>query len=64
VKGGKTNWGFESRELRKILGPNRDEVTGEWRRLYNEELQDLYLSIRAEGTGWGMWQYGKQEMCV
>jgi len=30
--------------LRKILGPNRDEVTGEWRRLPNEELHALYCS--------------------
>jgi hypothetical protein len=30
--------------LRKIFGPNRDEVTGEWRKLYNEELNDLYSS--------------------
>jgi hypothetical protein len=27
--------------LRRILGPKRDEVTGEWRKLYNEELSDL-----------------------
>jgi hypothetical protein len=30
--------------LRRILGPRRDEVTGEWRRLHNEELHDLYSS--------------------
>ena len=35
---------FENRVLRKILGPRRDEVTGEWRRLRNEELNDLYSS--------------------
>jgi hypothetical protein len=35
---------FENRVLRRIFGPKRDEVTGEWRRLYNEELNDLYLS--------------------
>ena len=28
--------------LRRIFGPRRDEVTGEWRRLHNEELNDLY----------------------
>jgi curved DNA-binding protein CbpA len=33
---------FENRVLRKIFGPIRNEVTGEWRRLYNEELNDLY----------------------
>jgi hypothetical protein len=36
--------GFENRVLRKIFGPKRDEVTGEWRRLHNEELYDLYSS--------------------
>jgi hypothetical protein len=35
---------FENRVLRRIFGPNRDEVTGEWRRLHNEELNDLYSS--------------------
>jgi hypothetical protein len=35
---------FESRVLRKIFGPKRDEVTGEWRQLYNEELHDLHTS--------------------
>ena len=33
---------FESRVLRRIFGPKRDEVTGEWRRLQREELYDLY----------------------
>jgi hypothetical protein len=33
---------FENRVLRKIFRPKRDEVTGEWRRLYNEGLHDLY----------------------
>jgi len=35
---------FEKVELRRIFGPRRDEVTGEWRRLHNEELNDLYSS--------------------
>jgi len=30
--------------LRRIIGPRRDEVTGKWRRLHNEELNDLYFS--------------------
>ena len=30
--------------LRRIFGPNRDEVTGEWRRLHSEELNDLHSS--------------------
>jgi hypothetical protein len=32
---------FENRLLRKIFGPKRDEVTGEWKKLHNEELNDL-----------------------
>jgi hypothetical protein len=35
---------FGSRVLRRIFGPKRDEVTGEWRKLHNEELNDLYCS--------------------
>ena len=35
---------FESMVLRRIFGPRRDEVTGEWRRMHNEELNDLYSS--------------------
>jgi hypothetical protein len=35
---------FENRVLRRIFGPKRDEATGEWRRLHNEELSALYSS--------------------
>jgi len=35
---------FENMVLRRIFGPRSDEVTGEWRRLHNEELNDLYSS--------------------
>ena len=35
---------FENRVLRRIFGPKRDEVTGEWRKLHNGELNDLYCS--------------------
>jgi hypothetical protein len=35
---------FENGVLRRIFGPKRDEVTGEWRKLHNEELRDLYSS--------------------
>jgi len=35
---------FENRVLRGIFGPKRDEVRGEWRKLHNEELNDLYCS--------------------
>jgi hypothetical protein len=34
---------FENRALRRVLGPKRDEVTGEWRKLHNEEPSNLYL---------------------
>jgi hypothetical protein len=33
---------FENRVLRRVFGPKREEVTGEWRKLHNEELSDLY----------------------
>jgi hypothetical protein len=33
---------FENRVLRRMFGPKRDEVTGEWGKLHNEELNDLY----------------------
>jgi hypothetical protein len=33
---------FENRLLRRIFGPKRDKVTGEWGKLHNEELHDLY----------------------
>jgi hypothetical protein len=48
----------ESRALRKIFGPKRDEVRGEWRKLYYEELSDLYSSpitvrvITSRRMGW------------
>jgi hypothetical protein len=35
---------FENKVLRRIFGPKRDEVTGGWRKLHNEELRDLYSS--------------------
>jgi len=35
---------FGNRVLTRIFGPKRDEVTGEWRKLHNEELNDLYCS--------------------
>jgi len=33
---------FEKRVLRRVFGPKRDEVTGEWRKLHNEELSDMF----------------------
>jgi len=45
IAGGKEAEGvFENMVLRRIFGPRRDEVTGEWRRLLNVELNDLYSS--------------------
>jgi hypothetical protein len=44
--------------LREIFGPNRDDVTGEWRKIYNEEIHDLYCSpnvvrvIKSRRTRW------------
>jgi hypothetical protein len=35
---------FENRVLRRIFGQMREEITGEWRKLHNEELNDLYSS--------------------
>ena len=35
---------FDKRALRRMFGPRRDEVTWEWRKLHNEELNDLYSS--------------------
>jgi hypothetical protein len=49
---------FVNRVLRRIFGPKRDEVTGEWRKLHNEELHNLYSSpdimrqIKSRRMGW------------
>jgi hypothetical protein len=44
MKGENSLWVVENRVLRKIFGPKRDEVTGEWRKIHIEELHDLYSS--------------------
>jgi len=57
---------FKNMELRRIFGPRRDEVTGKWRRLHNEELNDLYSSLnivrvikwRRNEMGWACGAYG------
>jgi hypothetical protein len=36
---------LENRVLRRIFGPRRGKVTGEWRKLHNEDLSDLYSSV-------------------
>jgi hypothetical protein len=49
---------FENRMLTRIFGPKRDEVKGEWRKLNNEELHDLYFSpstIRIIKARWMRW---------
>jgi hypothetical protein len=49
---------FENRVLRRIFGPKRDEVTGEWRKLHNKELHNLYSSpsiIRIIKSRWMRW---------
>jgi len=49
---------FTNRVLRRIFGPKRDEVIGKWRKLHNEELNDLYCSpsivwvIKSKRVGW------------
>jgi hypothetical protein len=49
---------FENRVLRRTFGPKREEVAGVWRRLHNEELQNLYTSpnitsvIKSRRTRW------------
>jgi uncharacterized membrane protein len=40
---------FENMVFRRLFGPKRDEVTGEWRKLHNEELNDLYCSPNTVG---------------
>ena len=36
---------FENRVLKRISGPKRDDVTGEWKKLHNDELSDLYCLV-------------------
>ena len=55
------------RVLRRIFGPNRDGVTGEWRKLHNEELNDLYCAgdkIEKNEMGGACGTYGGRERCT
>ena len=63
---------FENRVLRRVFGPNTDEATGEWRKLHNEELNDLYSlpnilrvvnSRRMRWAGGTFGAYGGGERC-
>jgi hypothetical protein len=59
---------FESRTLRRIFGPKRDEVKGEWRKLHNEKLYDLCSSpsiikiIKLMRMKWREW--GRSGTCI
>jgi hypothetical protein len=63
---------FENRVLRRIFEPKRNEVTGEWRKLHNEELHDLYSSpnivpvIKSRGMRWAghVARMGRREACI
>jgi hypothetical protein len=63
---------FENRVLRRIFGPKRDEVTGEWRKLHNEELHNLYSSpnivrtIKSRRMRWAghVARVGRREGCI
>jgi hypothetical protein len=64
---------FENRVLRRLFGPKRDKVTGEWRKLHNEELSDLYVlltqycaggQIEKNEMGGACGAYGGGERCV
>jgi hypothetical protein len=63
---------FENRLLRRIFGPTRDEVTGEWRRLHNEELNGSVLiakyysgdQIKKNEVGGACSTYGGGERCI
>ena len=63
---------FENMVLRRIFGPRRDEVTGERRRLHNEELSDLYSSpnivrvIKSRRMRWAghVARMGEERVCI
>jgi hypothetical protein len=61
---------FENRVLRRTFGPKRDEVTGEWRKLHNEEIHNLYSSldiirqVKANEVGRECGTHGKGEKSV
>jgi hypothetical protein len=62
---------FENRVLRRIFGSKRDEITGKWRKLYNEELNDLYslpnirvMKLRRMRWAGHVARMGRGELCT
>jgi hypothetical protein len=63
---------FENRVLRKMFGPKRDEITGEWRYLHNDGLKELYSSpsivqmIKSRRMRWAghSAHMGEEERCI
>jgi len=58
---------YENRVLRRITGPKRDEVAGEWRKLHNEELLTQYCSgdqVEKIETGGRRSTYEREERCI
>ena len=61
---------FEIRVLRIVFGPKRDEVTGEWRKLHNEELRDPYSLpnivrvVKSRIMRWAGHVWGRGEVCT
>jgi len=62
---------FENRMLRRIFGPKRDKVTGEWRKLHKEELNNLHspnivwvIKSRKNDMGRACSTYGGEERCI
>ena len=58
---------YENRVLREIFGPMREEVKGDWRKLYNEKLTSLpnFRVIKSrKGDGWGVWHVWGEDRCM
>jgi len=62
---------FENMVLRRLFWPKRDEVTGEWRKLHNEDINNLYITQHCSGDkieknemGGVYSAYGEEERCI
>jgi hypothetical protein len=59
---------FKNRVLRRIFGPKKDNITGKWRGLRNEELYNLYCSsniqIKKNEMGWACGICGREKRCT